>query len=1097
MKDIQTLRSRGADVSYGLQKRPPDLLIKRGDEPDTAYAINDVYQGAPEGDQIETWAVPLNFMAIYDVKVENDSGTGRTFIIKAEESPEAGWTVLYKVGDKDISEEIRSEKGYKTVELAPGAGEIITVMVMPGGTVPLGAVKVVTLRIFLDEADKAVRDAIQIKTTATGVLMAFDDRIQFATVKPDVDEVRADAVIQGRYGWRFWIHNAYGEDIHSPKITVDSALDPTYFPGIESFPVSEAVDIIPPGGVFHMEKLMVSTCPASFSPGFYSLRALDPLSIPPGGSEQKVTVKVVPGLPCDWKDAQIWVRVGGEVVEGSNTQPEGAVVEEISPKGISWRMDRSAVVADSSWVGTEFIFSVKIRVYNPTNRSIDYKPPVTVRMTPHKERIDPAFGWVELGKREVFIEDDVLGKITYFVNEDRNWRLFLQEDWILDYEELDLIPPPAPVVKNPEDGTKTRDTSITVHGEISDPGLDLPVTITVLVDGVPEGSIRIEERGATIPWTIENMKLTGNSVNTITAVSEDVKGNKSDPSGPVHVISDQIPPAKPVITSPVTGATLGTTSAMVFGEVDIKDELSPPITIIVYVGGIEKGRAEADKNGRWRIPVILIVGENRITAKAVDGAGNEGPLSSEIEVEVIGVRPIVSIVAARTTSAASNPSAGYVWKKGQKVQMKVWAEGLVNVNAAGFVLKYDPAILKIVDVVGGEQFGDLIYTDDPERGILDMSVAVLGEGMKVTGNTTLAMITFEVQTEAVGQTDLVLYTATLFDIYGNEIAATKVNGAIRIIKLLGDFNGDGAVNIADSAILKKYYGKAVGATLPDGTKVPADQVKAGMMVDDPPAGDGKWDTYELRMLATQWGWDWKALNTPGNTVDTEEKSPYPVFRGVGLKADRSRIVVGETISVELLVDAAGMSAGRVVLKYDPSKLQFVGSGAGEIPFAYNTPGAGTITVDFAPVGDAIGKVASFTFKAIGAGYPGLKVESSVMWDIAGNEISGPVAEADLVIGSAELAEKEKEGIGVGKLELRALYPNPASDYVVVPILSPKGSITKVVVATVSGQVLKEEVFEIKAGVNQVVIDLSGIAPGTYRVIVKVDGKVLVKNLAVR
>jgi hypothetical protein len=55
----------------------------------------------------------------------------------------------------------------------------------------------------------------------------------------------------------------------------------------------------------------------------------------------------------------------------------------------------------------------------------------------------------------------------------------------------------------------------------------------------------------------------------------------------------------------------------------------------------------------------------------------------------------------------------------------------------------------------------------------------------------------------------------------------------------------------------------------------------------------------------------------------------------------------------------------------------------------------------------------------------------------------------------------------------------------------------VVVATVSGQVLKEEVFEIKAGVNQVVIDLSGIAPGAYRVMVKADGKVLVRNLVVR
>jgi hypothetical protein len=283
-----------------------------------------------------------------------------------------------------------------------------------------------------------------------------------------------------------------------------------------------------------------------------------------------------------------------------------------------------------------------------------------------------------------------------------------------------------------------------------------------------------------------------------------------------------------------------------------------------------------------------------------------------------GVMPSASIVAASTTYAARDPKAGLVWKKGQRLVMKVHARNLFDCAGSILVIRYDPSILRVEGVDGGAKFGKPTYEDDG-KGTLKISVSVPEKGKGI--------------------------------------------------------------------ILKKYYGKAVGATLPDGTKVPADQVKAGMKVDDPPAGDGKWDIYELRMLATQWGWDWKVLRAPDvGTVDAEGKFLSPVFRDIGLKADRSRVAVGDTVNVELLVDAAGMTAGRVVLKYDPSKLQFVGSVAGEMPFVYVAPGAGTITVDFAPMGGAVGKVASFTFKAIGAGYPGLKVDSSVMWDMTGKEV---------------------------------------------------------------------------------------------------------------
>jgi hypothetical protein len=97
-----------------------------------------------------------------------------------------------------------------------------------------------------------------------------------------------------------------------------------------------------------------------------------------------------------------------------------------------------------------------------------------------------------------------------------------------------------------------------------------------------------------------------------------------------------------------------------------------------------------------------------------------------------------------------------------------------------------------------------------------------------------------------------------------------------------------------------------------------------------------------------------------------------------------------------------------------------------------------------------------------------------------------------VIGSAELAGKDEKD--VGKLELSALYPNPASDYVVVPVSSPKAVAGELVVSTVSGQAVLAKAISLKPGVNQIVVDLKGISSGVYRVMVKADGQVLVRNL---
>jgi hypothetical protein len=77
-------------ASAGECKGQADLLIKKGDEPDTAFALNDVYQTIPSGDQIETQIVGLGETTTFQVKVENDGDSAQTFQLLASESSESG-----------------------------------------------------------------------------------------------------------------------------------------------------------------------------------------------------------------------------------------------------------------------------------------------------------------------------------------------------------------------------------------------------------------------------------------------------------------------------------------------------------------------------------------------------------------------------------------------------------------------------------------------------------------------------------------------------------------------------------------------------------------------------------------------------------------------------------------------------------------------------------------------------------------------------------------------------------------------------------------------------------------------------------------------
>ncbi len=153
-----------------------DLLIKIDGEDDETYAIDDVYQTTPSGDQIETQTVAADNAAAYKVKVENDSTTAALpFKLRARESSESGWKVTYKVGYTDITNDITGD-GYVTtrnggIGLYPNGGlEIFTVEMVSPVSAAYGASKSTTIEVFLSASDTTVRDAVQaITKVSSGV----------------------------------------------------------------------------------------------------------------------------------------------------------------------------------------------------------------------------------------------------------------------------------------------------------------------------------------------------------------------------------------------------------------------------------------------------------------------------------------------------------------------------------------------------------------------------------------------------------------------------------------------------------------------------------------------------------------------------------------------------------------------------------------------------------------------------------------------------------------------------------------------------------------------------------------------------------------
>jgi hypothetical protein len=146
-----------------------DLLVKTTATNDTTFVGGNEFQQVPSGDQNLTLPVGSNGMAGYIVRLQNDTPTAATFVLRGYTNSFPNWTVQVLAGSADIFGALTNVGGWTTPELDPGAYVDVQVSLAP--MTNAGALDDKSLRIaaFADSANTNVLDAVILHATLVPV----------------------------------------------------------------------------------------------------------------------------------------------------------------------------------------------------------------------------------------------------------------------------------------------------------------------------------------------------------------------------------------------------------------------------------------------------------------------------------------------------------------------------------------------------------------------------------------------------------------------------------------------------------------------------------------------------------------------------------------------------------------------------------------------------------------------------------------------------------------------------------------------------------------------------------------------------------------
>ena len=215
---------------------------------------------------------------------------------------------------------------------------------------------------------------------------------------------------------------------------------------------------------------------------------------------------------------------------------------------------------------------------------------------------------------------------------------------------VDSAAPPAPIITGISD-----DTGIAGDGVTNDSSLIILGTaeagsrVQVLVDDAVVGTAVADGGGA---WAFDYRSTTlSDGFYTVTALADDIAGNRSVTSSGYNVVIDSSAVAAPVITgiSDDTGAVGDATTSD--ATLIIGGTAEAGSSVAVLVDGASIGTTTTDGSGNWTFDysgTALTDGFYTLTAVATDGAGNSSAASGDFAVTVDSSAPAAPAVTAIT-----------------------------------------------------------------------------------------------------------------------------------------------------------------------------------------------------------------------------------------------------------------------------------------------------------------------------------------------------------------------------------------------------------------------------------------------------------------
>ncbi len=286
-------------------------------------------------------------------------------------------------------------------------------------------------------------------------LNALEGPFDTVFLSPTATSAQAATMQHGNRSWGIFLSNNSQTSVTNAAITVQSGYDPSLFPGVAAFPVTYTQSTLAPGQQL-VSGLPPSNIPVDFTLGFNSTRAVSPVLIPVGGTQQTVTITMTS------IDSRYAPAITGFLVDLDSTLPGVSVVSTTNPNNL----DQGETIGTSvpfglfQWqlhspqLNKQYSFKAVLHVPNPFGVPFVYQPQGRVGGSPFTSLCEACSG------SSITIKDATLdgnapgsGGATFSVAEtNHNWSSQYAPLYTASYQEEAPVAQGVTIDVKPGDG---------------------------------------------------------------------------------------------------------------------------------------------------------------------------------------------------------------------------------------------------------------------------------------------------------------------------------------------------------------------------------------------------------------------------------------------------------------------------------------------------------------------------------------------------------------------------------------------------------------------------------------------------------------------